>query len=205
MSDESEIDVVALTAERDDMAGRLNGLVETLADLGYPLPAEGEATNHAVGVISALKADNADLTKKVEAAKAKAKAVPSEKKGRKIGPMKDAIEGRDDENGRTSAEGVLLEQIRDAETVEVAFSDGKNELAGAPAVVVSGEGAWAITAAGLKLTIDPLMVYGAAAPFEIRGYGLILDGKQVAWRETEAKRVLPGANWNLSGDVVFTG
>lgn len=193
-----------VAAEHGDMADRLNGLVEGLAERGFELPAEGEATAQALAVIDKLKAENAALTKKLTTAQNKAKAVPSTEKGRKIGPIKDKVEGRSDDDGTVAAEHVLLEMIREADKVEVAFSDGARELAGIPALVVTGD-AWAITAAGLKLTIDPIPVTGFDKPYELRGYGLVLDGKQVAWRDTEPRRILPGSQWNLAGDIVFTG
>lgn len=41
-------------------------------------------------------------------------------------------------------------------------------------------------------------------PYEIAGYGLMLDGDQVAWRDRpDVLRVGPGQRIDLTGDVIF--
>lgn len=206
-TEDAAVDVAALQAAHDDQAGRLSGLADGLDVLGFTVPEHGEATGVALSAISELKAENAKLTTHNEKLTAKvAQAVPSGKKGRTIGPIKTLVAAReDDEGGTVSAVNVLLEKIRDADQVEIAFSDGKREIAELPALTISGEDAWAVTAAGLALKVDPLHLVSQGRPIVICGYGLLLDGKLTAYRETGPHKLAAGQQWNLAGDVVFTG
>lgn len=206
---ESEVTAFALTtidelqARDTASAAAWDRLIAGLSERGFVLVEGSELNGHIFASIDGLQAENVALAKKLATAQAKAKAVPSVKKGRKLGPLKEPVGPRSDDDGVVSAEKVLLELINAAETVEVAFSDGKTELPQLPALVVSGEDAWAITAAGLKLTLESLPVHGSDRPFDIRGYGLVLDDKLVAYRVTEPRRIMPGTHHSLVGDVVF--
>lgn len=128
------------------------------------------------------------------APKASAAAAP---KVRKVGVMKGEVVW--------PAPADLLEQIRAASTVEVAFSDGRQEIAAMPALAISGD-AWKVTPAGLALTGVEVMVYGPArgqGVYSLAGYGLLLDGKQVLYRPRDPLAIAPNSQVNLSGDIVF--
>lgn len=200
------MDIATLRASHDDQAGRLSGLAEGLDALGYAVPADGDATAVALSALSELKAEHAKLASDHEKLTKKvAQAKPSGEKGRNIGPIKHPVEAREDESGTVSAVNVLLEKIRDAGLVELAFSDGKREISELPALTISGEDAWAITAAGLALKVEPMHLISQGRPVVIRGYGLLLDGKLTAYRETGPHHLAAGQQWSVAGDVVFTG
>ncbi len=137
----------------------------------------------------ALKAKlaRADKTPRAKAANAA--------KARKVGPVQISVEPR-----------LLLELIRDAELVEVAFSDGKSELAGVPALEISGA-AWTVKPNGLALCLDEVLLHGPVhgqPGFALAGYGLLLDGVLVAYRHRDAPlQIGAGMRWNLAGDVIF--
>lgn len=97
----------------------------------------------------------------------------------------------------------LQELIGMADVAELVFSDGKRELAIVPRVI-SGK-AWIMTAAGLALRVPEFPVTGpATGPVSIAGYGLFLDGEQVAWAARgEPMEVPPGRRMDLRNDVVF--
>lgn len=133
------------------------------------------------------------------------KAVPSTKKGRKVAPPR----GRDEEPQPVTSEAMeaLLEQIGEAETVEVVFSDGAREIDGIPALEVTGD-CWKKTQAGLALNGVDVIVHGpghAQPAYKLAGYGLLLDGKQVAYHARADGELTIGANQqvSLSGDIVF--
>lgn len=154
----------------------------------------------------ALTAENERLTAENEklaaAAKKAASAARAEKRAapklRKVGPLKDGA-------GRLSASD-LHELIRDADEVEVVFSDGKSEIAGLDAIVVSGD-AWRHGPYGLKLDLPDLTVTGPARDaYEVDGYGLLIDGEQVAYhKRMDPLRIGPNARVSLKDDVIFGG
>lgn len=133
-------------------------------------------------------------------AKAQAKAVTAEKpdKPRPIGPVKD--------EGAPLGPYELQQLIFAADRVELAFSDGKREVAGLAPVAIEGE-AWAAQANGLALRVPELMVEGPAPkrpPYKVAGYGLLLDGELVAYRQRYDVLEIPaGARMNLAADVLF--
>ena len=141
-----------------------------------------------------LKTEKGALQKKLDAAAAEPKAKASRgKAARKIGPLKDEI--------GTPVE--LLELIQSAAKVEVAFSDGKTELAGVPAREITGD-AWYVGVAGLLLRADILLDDIAAPPAEIVGYGLIVDGDLVAYHaRPEPLSIGGGRMVRLTNDIVF--
>lgn len=99
----------------------------------------------------------------------------------------------------------LREAIATGSVVEVAFSDGKNEVAGAKAVDVTGF-TWKDHAAGYLLA-DPVDVYGRGpddGTLAIAGYALIVDDKQVAYAPlAEPLRVQPGGHARIVDDILF--
>lgn len=129
---------------------------------------------------------------------AKMDAAPKAKSGvakaRKVGPVKDQL----------SPSG-LLELIGAANVVELAFSDGKKELS-IPARQISGR-AWIVNAVGLKLQLPEFIVEGPDGGAQsLAGYGLFLDGEQVAWAaRPDVMEVVPRRKSDLRHDVVFTG
>ena len=144
--------------------------------------------------IAALTAERDALAAKV----AKIDAEPKVRKGkagskpRKCGPMDDQPRPED-----------LLELISMAETVELVFSDGKSELP-FERRMIDGP-AWGMTAVGLALRLPEFVVVGpATGPVNLHGYGLFLDGSQVAYAaRTDVLDVQPGRRMDLRNDVVF--
>lgn len=130
----------------------------------------------------------AQLAKLDAAPKARSGAI----RARKVGPVKDKIEPRE-----------LLELIGAANVVELAFSDGKKELT-IPARQISGK-AWIVTAVGLKLQLPELIVEGPDGGAQsLAGYGLFLDGEQVAWAaRPDVIEMVPRRKTDLRHDVVF--
>ena len=117
-------------------------------------------------------------------------------KPRKVGPVKNPLSGDD-----------LIAALRDADNdgkvVEIAFSDGKQELPGVAPARVVGE-VWKDHTLG-KMLRDPVTVTGPqGAPAAITGYGLLIDGKQVAWcQRVEPVTVAPGRSISLADDIWF--
>lgn len=148
-----------------------------------------------------LLADNERLAaaakKASTTAKAEKRAAP---KLRKVAPLK----LKDGVSALTSAE--LHELIRDADEVEVVFSDGKSEIAGLDAIVVSGD-AWRHGPFGLKLDLPELTVTGPARDaYEVDGYGLLIDGDLVAYhKRMDTLRIGANARVSLKDDVIFGG
>ncbi|WP_310532521.1 hypothetical protein [Novosphingobium sp.] len=118
----------------------------------------------------------------------KAKAVKAPKP-REIAPLKDAFSTDD-----------LLELVKGAKRVEVAFSNGKTEIAHLPAQVIEGD-AWRVGVNGLRLEGVTL---SASGPASLAGYGLFLDGKLAAYRaRSDVLEITSGHTMRLAGDVVF--
>ena len=145
------------------------------------------------------KSQIADLTGKLDAANKAAKTAKLSRgeaagdKPRKIGPVKERMSIED-----------LREAISAADKIEILFGDGKRESGAAP-VVVEGE-AWSDHALGLMLR-EPVEIHGPAhggQPYHVRGFALVLDGKQVAWSERpEPLMVGAGQKYQLSNDIFF--
>lgn len=134
----------------------------------------------------------------------KGKAVPVKRseKARSIGPIK----LKKDEKAPEAA--AIMELISAAETVEIAFSDGKSEIAALAPQAIHGD-AWYQQGNAVKLRLDTLKVYGPnrdEKPIVLDGYGLILDGELVAYSSRIDKLVLaPGSINELKDDIVFHG
>lgn len=158
-----------------------------------------------------------DLTAEVEthkkvAAKAKAAAKASAgakpAKARTIGAKAvDAklLEPKDDEADKSPAE-ILLARIAAAETVEIAFSDGKSELLDCPPVAIEGD-AWRAGVVGVQLTVPQILLHGPGEgrrPIQLAGYGLLLDGKLAAYRDRgDVLTIAGGSRHNVAPDIVF--
>lgn len=126
-----------------------------------------------------------ELAKAANAPKSRAAKAP---KPRDCGPLKENFAADD-----------LLELIKGAKRVEVAFSDGKKEISSLPAQVIEGD-AWRIGVTGLQLTI-PLEAKGAVS---LAGYGLFLDNKLIAYRaRPDVLEISQDHVMQLAGDVVF--
>lgn len=97
----------------------------------------------------------------------------------------------------------LLAEIGAADAVEVVFSDGKVEV-GIPPILPSGR-AWAVTPVGLQLRVPELAVEGPmTGPVKLAGYGLFLNGEQVAWGpRADVLDIVPGRKMDMRHDVVF--
>lgn len=155
------------------------------------------ATVEIIERLDAATAEVADLKQKLEAATKKASKLSrgeaSADKPRKIGPMKERLSIED-----------LRAAIGGADKIEILFGDGKRESGAAP-VVVEGD-AWSDHALGLMLR-EPVEIHGPAhgsQPYHVRGFALVLDGKQVAWWERpEPLMVAAGQRYQLSNDIFF--
>lgn len=181
---EAGIDV----AEGDDLiliaSDSIKSLKQAAGDLSDKLDAAETALADAVSERDKLQAD-LEAASKAPRARAGTTA-----KLRKVGPV----------DNPPAAD--LLELIREAETVELVFSDGKRELSAIMPRIIEGM-AWQVNFIGLSLNVPELLVTSSGVA-EIAGYGLFLDGKQAAWAaRPDLLRVGPGAKMNLQGDVLF--
>ena len=95
--------------------------------------------------------------------------------------------------------------IAAADKVEIVLSDGTREIDGVDPFVVEGE-AWKPTPNGLMLSV-PLDLYGPGSgkpAYRIEGYALMLDGKQVAYRQRpDPITVVPGHTYKIEDDIIF--
>lgn len=181
----------------------LTGLTERISAPDAPF----EPVALALATIDDLTAQLGVVTAERDALKAdaaKAGAVPQAKPGQVRAGRKVSAKAA---KGEFASEADLLAAIMAASTVEVAFSDGANELAGVASVLVEGR-AWAVTQAGVQLRLDPLVVHGPAPgqrAYPLRGYGLFLDGKLAAYRDRGGLlEIGGGTNMNLGPDILFT-
>lgn len=95
--------------------------------------------------------------------------------------------------------------IAAADKVEIVLSDGTREIDGVDPFVVEGE-AWKPTPNGLMLSV-PLDLHGPGSgkpAYRIDGYALMLDGKQVAYRQRpDPITVVPGHTYKIEDDIIF--
>lgn len=188
-------------AKSNELVSLKAELEQTKADLAEAL----EGSHSSAGRITELEEELAGAKRSLAAQKgattrAKSSVAELEARGkpRSLGAM----------NGEALTPDELKELIEGAETVEVAFSDGKREVVGLGSRQVSGD-AWSKTGAGLKLTVGAadFTIAGpgeGTRPFAISGYALLLDGEQVAYRaRSEQLQIGAGQRFNLSDDVVF--
>lgn len=184
--------VHALAAPLDQVARNFTELDARVRDLRRMFE-EGQLTLAAKdSAMSEVINDRDVALAKLAKLDAEPKARSVAAKVRKVGPVKEQPSVQD-----------LAELIGMADTVELVFSDGKKELAIEPRVI-SGK-AWAMTAVGLALRLPEFPVTGpATGPVSLAGYGLFLDGTQVAWAgRGEVLEVPPGRRMDLRNDVVF--
>jgi hypothetical protein len=130
--------------------------------------------------------------------------------GHKAGPAPEAkarTVGRMDESTKGDE---LAKMLGEAEEIEIVFSDGEHEIVGIPPIPVTSTDFRPAAVEGLQLAqpgVEELLVYGPPRQepaFQLAGYGLVVDGKQVAWKERGEPLVIqPGMTVNLANDVVF--
>lgn len=156
-----------------------------------------EVATDVIGRFKALTAERDDLIQKLDKAASAAQTSRGKApaKARKIAPVDDQPKAQD-----------LLELIGAAKTVEVAFSNGKTEMADLAPLVITGD-AWAISLDRVKLNVPDLLVHGPGGgepAYSVAGYGLLLDGKLVAY-SARSDALLIGANSqvNLKDDIIF--
>jgi len=114
---------------------------------------------------------------------------------RKLGPLPESKRLSIDE---------LREDIADADTVEILFSDGKREIKTLGVRRVAGD-AWAIRPGGLMLT-KPVELFGGAAgsaPIVVTGYALLLDGELAAYTARDPLQIPAGGHMRLENDIIF--
>jgi hypothetical protein len=157
--------------------------------------------------LEAITAERDMLTSAAAAVKSAPKATAIKAPSvRKISAdvVKDPLEGEQVGDDYVSREAKLLTAIAGAGKVEIAFSDGKREIAGMDPVEVTGN-AWRVTVAGVQLSIDELIAdTPAKGVFPLAGYGLFLDGKLAAYRDRGGQlSIAAGSRQNIAPDVVF--
>lgn len=208
--------IAALEADRDaalDLAGKDGTtdeyLTAELEKLGYHRdggPIDATPAQKAIFALTGVSADRDVLRVERDAAieraekaersrdRAKAKVTAGEApaRPRKLGAMADKVED-------------LRAAIAAAEKVEVVLSDGTSEIVGVAPIVVEGE-AWRATPNGTMLT-EAVTIHGPGQgqpAYRIAGYALVLDGKQVAYRERpDAITVVPGHTYKIENDIIF--
>ena len=157
-----------------------------------------------------LRADKAEAQLAAEAAKPKVTPTKGAGKVRKIGlkAIKNPLAASVDKEGNvTSVAAQLSELIQAADTVEVVCSDGELEITAIAPQRISG-GAWRMSQVGLQLTADQVLVNGpavGAAPYQIRGYGLLLNGDLVHYQPRgDVMEVMGGSTSNIAPDVCLS-
>ena len=143
-----------------------------------------------------LEAANKKLKGAATAAKATKGAKPA--KARKIAALAE-------HKYENAAE--LIELIQSADTVEVAFSNGKTEVAELEPLVIAGD-AWTISLDRVKLNMPGNLIVhgpgGGKAAYSVLGYGLLLDGELVAYSpRADTLQIGANAQINLKDDIVF--
>lgn len=198
-TDEAEVDWLArLIGAATAGAAAQIGLASDLA------PKLDARENENATLIAERDQLKAALDKAVSAAASAAKVIKSAapKKPRKVGVLK----GNLDAERLPPAE--LLELVQAASNVLVVFSDGRAEIAGIPALEISGN-AWAVKSHGLALVLPELIVNGPApgsGPYPLAGYGLFLDGELVAYQaRPDVLQIGAGQRMNLKDDIIFAG
>lgn len=169
-----------------------------LAQRVAALEAERDAAN--------ARADKAEKASK--AAKAKVSRGEAPAKPRAIGAMKEGEAltdtARDGNGDKVTALSDAIAKAEEAgKPIEIVFSDGKKELTQVPPAVLSGP-VWVDRMQG-KFLRDPVVIEGSgSASFQIRGYALLIDGKQVAYTErSDPINVAPGTKVTLQDDIYF--
>lgn len=186
---------LAPEGETFDIAEVTTAALQLLTDRAARLDEELAAANDSVAKLEKAAADALAVPKASPAARAP--------KSRKVS-VRDVQLKRDGDDDERAEK--LLEAIRGAEVVEIAFSDGAKEIAALDPVQISGE-AWRKTMVGIQLTIPELLINGPAvgkAGYPINGYGLFLDGVLAAFSARgEQLTIAGGSKQNVAPDIVF--
>lgn len=167
-----------------------------LADAPHALPEDVEER------IATLEHERDEAIKRADAAEAADKKSTAAVK-KLTTPAKPRRLGEMDESKALSGPE-LVGAIASADTVEIVFSDGKREVPGLAPIGVSGA-AWKPHAFGVMLG-KPVELEGpdGNASVSIAGYALLLDGKQVAWRERDMPlQVAPRQRVSITDDILF--
>lgn len=208
--------MAALEADRDaalDLAGKDlftdEYLTAELEKLGYPRdggPIDATPAQKAIFALTGVSADrdaarderDAAIARAEKAersrdrAKAKVTAGDQPAKLRKFSAVDDKVDD-------------FADAIAGADEVEIVLSDGSHEIEGVDPFVVEGE-AWKPTPNGLMLA-EPLTLHGPGSgkpAYRVDGYALLLDGKQVAYRQRpEPITVVPGQTYKIENDIIF--
>jgi len=186
------------TAERDTaVAGRheLEGQIVILTgDAEASLDAMTHERNVAVLEAGLLAKERDALKAAADKLAAAPTAAPVEAPKRKIAAM---------DNPPTAE---LLAMIRAAGGVQLAFSNGKTDVAHLRPMMIGGD-AWRVAVNGLALQMPNFLITnGGGVQVELAGYALFIDGKQIAWAPRSDVLVMwPGQTMNLSSDVIFSG
>lgn len=207
-------------ADRLDAAGSdaaLNGAaLATVAgkvrDLGYDIP-EGRDLGE---VVSAVLQGMSDAATQAEEQLAAAKRQLAAQKGQVTkakaaqAVAEAAVPGSPREVGRHTSQFTgrdLLSAIHDADEVVLAFSDGTAEIVDLKPRTIEPDAFELLGSDGVRLRVPELRVHGPRpgdAPFRLAGYGLLLDGEQVAWADRGGVLLIgPGTQHELKDDVVF--
>lgn len=181
---------------------RLQSLSADLAAALADAKAQAErADTNAVAVDAAMREIEtlkADLAKATKAASARVARGERPAKPRRAGPMDEALSG-------ASIADVIAQAEAEDKVVEIAFSDGKREIAGIPSIIVAGD-VWRDHALGRMLR-DPVRVHGPAGgqgAFTIAGYALLIGGSQVAYcARPDLVTVAAGREISLADDIYF--
>lgn len=149
------------------------------------------------------KSKVAAAEKSAKAAKASIARADKSPKPRKIGPMGD---DNADSLAGEKLQAAIDEAHANGEPLEIVFSDGKQEITGIPPVIVTGN-VWRDHPRGMMLT-QAVPVRGptepTGVPYAVAGYGLLIDGKQVAYTpRSEPIHVAPGQDIELRDDIWF--
>lgn len=174
------------------MAERLQKLEEGSADR-EDLQKQLDAANAKIGELEArpstdelneklarIESERDEHARRADAAEAKAKEAPKKvtqkdagPKARTFRPGVDLVAMSQEERNAHHAD--LLDQIEDADDVEIAFTDGKKEILSLGLHAVSGN-VWKRTLQGLAMTV-PIDLRGRDGQVRVEGYALLLDGK----------------------------
>lgn len=197
--------------EKVDAEGQLAAIAARLIAAGDITIEQSQADDFSVHdvVVQLLidkDAENATLRRQLAAQKGQTtqarnrlQATIEDFKPRKIGP----IDHGDDDSGYSAAE--LWELALAAGTVEIAFSDGTNEIA-PPLKLDSGQDLVPMRGA-LRLRAKSAIIHGPAhgEPSRmIAGWALVLDGEPVVYASRyEPLRVAAGQQVEMVGEIVF--
>lgn len=177
-------------------AGGISQLTDRLLKLKLVTPAEVKAQDFdvfdaAATALAETVAERNGLKRSLTAQKAATTRIKGEfeklevaDKPRALGPIEDQLDKAD-----------LAELLADTDRVEIAFSDGRKELAGVPPVAVSGD-SFTYKRRRLMLDVPDLPVRGPLDERGVRslaGFALLIEGEQVAWLPRLAGPVVLGA------------